>query len=91
MRVNTTVKAENENTVASQRPVFLFRYYSKTDFCEYCSIPAAADCDFSSWDIPQNEKCPQCGEILFRKKGKNLLVCRNEKCSYKAEYTPDEK
>ncbi|MBE6547670.1 MAG: type I DNA topoisomerase [Ruminococcaceae bacterium] len=39
-------------------------------------------CDFSSWDMPVNEKCPDCGEILFRKKGKPILVCHNEKCGF---------
>ena len=28
--------------------------------------------------------CPDCGEILFRRKGKvPMIVCHNEKCSYK--------
>ena len=41
-------------------------------------------CDFSSWDMPINEKCPDCGEVLFRKKGKvPMIVCHNEKCDYK--------
>ena len=40
------------------------------------------DCDFSSWDIPTAEKCPQCGKMLFRKKGKPLLICRAEGCRY---------
>ena len=42
------------------------------------------ECDFSSWDMPVGEKCPDCGEILFRKKGKvPMIVCHNEKCGYK--------
>ena len=40
-------------------------------------------CDFSSWDLPLNEKCPDCGEILFRKKGQTLIVCHNKDCGYK--------
>ena len=43
------------------------------------------ECDFSSWDMPVNEKCPQCGGLLFRKKGKNLLVCHNRDCGYSRE------
>ena len=31
------------------------------------------------------EKCPTCGGMLFRKKGKNQLVCKTEKCGYKAD------
>lgn len=42
-------------------------------------------CDFSSWDMPSGERCPDCGEVLFRKKGKNLLVCGNKACGYKRE------
>jgi DNA topoisomerase-1 len=40
------------------------------------------DCDFSSWDIPTNELCPNCGKMLFRKKGKSMLVCHDEACGY---------
>ena len=41
------------------------------------------ECDFSSWDMPTNEKCPDCGEILFRKKGQATYVCHNKSCGYK--------
>ena len=40
-------------------------------------------CDFSSWDMPVAEKCPQCGEILYRKKGQSVLVCHNKACGFK--------
>jgi DNA topoisomerase-1 len=43
------------------------------------------ECDFSSWDVPTNETCPTCGKMLFRKKGKNLLVCHDEACKYSRE------
>ncbi|MBQ7336347.1 MAG: type I DNA topoisomerase [Clostridia bacterium] len=43
------------------------------------------DCDFSSWDLPTSELCPNCGKMLFRKKGKNLLVCHEEGCGYSCE------
>jgi len=47
------------------------------------------ECDFSTWDQPTLEKCPDCNGILFRKKGKNPgVVCRNEECKY---FRPDEK
>ncbi len=48
------------------------------------------ECDFSSWDIPTDEKCPKCGKALFRKKGKNMLVCVSGECDYTRE-TADEK
>ncbi len=41
------------------------------------------DCDFSSWDLPTKEICPDCGEILFRKKGQSMLVCHNKSCGFK--------
>ena len=41
------------------------------------------ECDFSSWDLPINEKCPDCGELLYRKKGQALIVCHNADCGYK--------
>ena len=40
-------------------------------------------CDFVSWNEPVNEKCPQCGEILFKKKGKKATIyCAKEGCGY---------
>ena len=41
------------------------------------------DCDFSSWDMPTSERCPDCGELLFRKKGQPLLICHNKDCGFK--------
>lgn len=43
------------------------------------------ECDFSSWDMPTDEKCPECGGLLYVKKGKDLLVCKTEGCGYKRE------
>ena len=42
-------------------------------------------CDFSSWDMPTNENCPDCGNILFRKKGKNILFCAEKGCGFKKD------
>ncbi len=47
------------------------------------------DCDFSSWDLPTHEKCPNCGQMLFRKKGKNQLICHDKACGYKRELPPE--
>ena len=46
-------------------------------------------CDFSSWDMPTNEKCPDCGQMLFRKKGQAMLVCHDKKCGYKRAIEAD--
>ena len=45
------------------------------------------ECDFSSWDMPVKENCPNCGQLLFRKKGKSMLVCHNTECGYSRELT----
>ena len=47
-------------------------------------------CKFSSWDLPVDEKCPSCGEMLFSKKGKNQIVCHNKECGYKRISEPKE-
>ncbi len=52
----------------------------KTVFYSCESYPK---CDFSTWDIPLEEKCPKCGGLLLRKKGKESVYCHNEKCGYK--------
>ncbi len=46
-------------------------------------------CTFSSWDQPLNETCPQCGKMLYKKKGKNLVLCHDKKCGYQREDTTD--
>ncbi|MBQ5778110.1 MAG: type I DNA topoisomerase, partial [Oscillospiraceae bacterium] len=43
-------------------------------------------CKFSTWDIPQEEKCPECNGLLLKKKGKDLVYCINESCSYSTTY-----
>ena len=43
------------------------------------------ECQFSSWDMPTEEKCPDCGKMLFKKKGKKLLICHDKDCGYKRE------
>ncbi|MBE6764582.1 MAG: type I DNA topoisomerase [Clostridia bacterium] len=41
------------------------------------------NCDFVSWNEPTNEKCPQCGGMLFERKGKYpKLCCEAEGCGY---------
>ncbi len=44
------------------------------------------NCDFISWYEPTTNKCPQCGEILYKKKGKQpKLFCNAEGCGYSRE------
>lgn len=40
-------------------------------------------CNFVSWNEPVNERCPRCGEILFKKSGKKgTIYCAKEGCGY---------
>jgi DNA topoisomerase-1 len=48
------------------------------------------ECDFSSWDMPTSEKCPECGKMLFRKKGKPMVICHEKDCGYKREVSTEE-
>lgn len=43
------------------------------------------ECDFSSWDMPLNEKCPDCGAGLFYRKSRKNVICKNQSCGYKRE------
>ena len=40
------------------------------------------ECSFVSWDIPANEKCPNCAEDMIVKLYKNLKVTSCKKCNY---------
>ena len=35
-------------------------------------------------------KCPKCGEMLYRKKGKAQLICHKEGCGHKQEIPENE-
>ena len=42
-------------------------------------------CDYISWDLPLDEKCPNCGMNLFKKfpaKGGTQILCNNKGCTY---------
>jgi len=40
--------------------------------------------------MPTAEKCPKCGGILYRKKGKNYLMCKENACDYRRDVEPTE-
>ena len=43
------------------------------------------DCDFSTWDLPLEETCPVCGDMLLYKRTRKVVYCRNKQCEYKKE------
>ncbi|NLL69981.1 MAG: type I DNA topoisomerase [Epulopiscium sp.] len=41
------------------------------------------ECNFMSWNLPTDKKCPKCGDILVEKGTKNKkIVCNNAECGY---------
>ncbi len=55
---------------------------SKKQFYSCVNYPK---CKFSTWDVPTDKKCPSCSNMLLKKKSKNYIYCKNEKCGYKAD------
>lgn len=44
------------------------------------------NCSFMTWDVPTEDKCPNCGSTLFRKGGKNgVLICHKQDCGYQKQ------
>ncbi len=40
------------------------------------------NCDYSTWDMPLQEKCPECGSMLVYKKARKTVTCTNGECGY---------
>lgn len=43
------------------------------------------ECDYSSWDMPLQDKCPDCGSMLVYKKAKKSAVCTNPNCHFERQ------
>ena len=43
------------------------------------------ECDFSTWDMPLAEKCPDCGAMLYYRKSRRSVICKEKSCSYKRD------
>ncbi|MBQ2875823.1 MAG: type I DNA topoisomerase [Clostridia bacterium] len=43
------------------------------------------ECDFSTWDRPLTEKCPDCGANLYYRKSRKMVVCKERSCGYQRE------
>ena len=45
------------------------------------------DCDFTLWNEPTGEECPECKSLLVKKvlKKGTVIACSNMKCGYKRE------
>ncbi len=67
-------------------PIVVKKGRSRSVFYSCSKYP---ECEFSSWDMPTEEKCPSCGGMLYKKKGKSQLICKSEACGYKREITEE--
>ena len=43
------------------------------------------ECDFSTWDRPLIERCPKCNELLYYRKSRKTIVCKEKNCGYQRE------
>ena len=45
------------------------------------------DCDFTLWNEPTGETCPECGSLLVKKvlKKGDVIACSSMKCHYKKD------
>ena len=43
------------------------------------------ECDFSSWDMPLSEKCPECSAMLYYRKSRKSVICKEKNCGYKRD------
>ena len=43
------------------------------------------ECDFSTWDMPLVEKCPDCGGMLYYRKSRKSVICKEKNCGYKRD------
>ena len=53
----------------------------------YYTCERSPECGFMSWDEPTNDKCPQCGGVIYKKRpfrgrGPIRYVCGNKECGY---------
>ncbi len=55
--------------------------YTKENSIVY-SCTGYPECNFSSWDRPLEEKCPDCGKILYYRKSKGTVICKEHGCGY---------
>ena len=54
-----------------------------------CRCENYPECDFQTWDDPQNAPCKNCGSTMFIRKFKNrasMFYCGNENCSTRVDH-----
>lgn len=54
---------------------------------KYYGCEKNPECGFMTWDVPQKENCPECGNFLLKKFSgkKSQIKCSNEECKYVKE------
>ncbi len=46
---------------------------------KYFACEKGKECGFMTWDTPLADKCPKCGNTLYKRRG-GAIVCNNENC-----------
>ena len=87
---NTKARTKDLNVPCPECGAKLVTRYSRSKTAFY-GCERYPECKFSSWDMPMEKKCPDCGKNLFHKKGKTTLICHDENCGYSEPYTEAEK
>ncbi len=49
------------------------------------SCSSYPECDFSSWDKPLSEKCPDCQGMLYYRRTRNSIICKTKGCDFSRE------
>jgi DNA topoisomerase-1 len=52
---------------------------------KFYSCKGYPKCDFSTWDRPLDEKCPDCGAMLYYRRTRRAVVCKSRGCEYLSE------
>ncbi len=85
-KCKNTKKLESESPVVAKCPKCgknVHELKTKTGKSFY-GCEGYPECDFKSWDIPANMKCPKCETEMIVKvyKTKKVISCPNPKCNY---------
>lgn len=75
-----------KRTGVSKKTGKQYTYYC----CEHRGSKAETACDFTTFDVPTKDNCPECGKTMFKKSGKGFKkpYCINPACS---RFVPEEK
>ncbi len=73
----------------------LIKRYAKKGRRPFYGCENYPECEFVSWDLPVEEKCPECGSFMVEKyltsQQKTIHKCSNKDCGYSVEVNKKDK